>query len=73
MTPSAAEDVLNKLFGGISAEVESRTGGTELQRSTQSPRGDYPYLSQVNTVDPQQMMMMVTLLSWIPPRRKSRV
>ncbi|WP_113639908.1 type III secretion system translocon subunit SctE [Escherichia albertii] len=63
VTPSAAEDVLNKLFGGISAEVESRTGGTELQRSTQSPRGDYPYLSQVNTVDPQQMMVMVTLLS----------
>ncbi|MDD9749776.1 type III secretion system translocon subunit SctE [Escherichia albertii] len=63
VTPSVAEDVLNKLFGGISAEVESRTGRTELQRSAQSSRGDYPYLSQVNTVDPQYMMMMVTLLS----------
>lgn len=57
MTPSAAEDVLSKLFGGISGEVTSRTEEAEPQRTS------YPYLSQVNTVDPQQMMMMVTLLS----------
>ena len=63
VTPSAAEDVLNKLFGGISAEVESRTGGIETQRSTQNTGNGYPYLSQVNNVDPQQMMMRVTLLS----------
>ncbi|MCM4498729.1 type III secretion system LEE translocon pore-forming subunit EspD, partial [Escherichia coli] len=57
VTPSAAEDVLSKLFGGISGEVTSRTEEAEPQRTS------YPYLSQVNTVDPQQMMMMVTLLS----------
>ncbi|EOB4754515.1 secretion protein EspD [Escherichia coli] len=63
VTPSAAEDVLNKLFGGISGEVRSRTEGTEPQRSTQNASSGYPYLSQVNNVDPQAMMMMVTLLS----------
>ncbi|EER0940622.1 type III secretion system LEE translocon pore-forming subunit EspD [Escherichia coli] len=57
VTPSAAEDVLSKLFGGISGGVTSRTEEAEPQRTS------YPYLSQVNTVDPQQMMMMVTLLS----------
>ncbi|EFA6059388.1 YopB/SseC family type III secretion system translocon subunit [Escherichia coli] len=63
VTPSVAEDVLSKLFGGISGEVRSRTGGTEPQRSTQNASSGYPYLSQVNNVDPQAMMMMVTLLS----------
>ncbi|EFL7962031.1 YopB/SseC family type III secretion system translocon subunit [Escherichia coli] len=63
VTPSVAEDVLSKLFGGISGEVRSRTEGTEPQRSTQNARSGYPYLSQVNNVDPQAMMMMVTLLS----------
>ncbi|EIG8570832.1 type III secretion system translocon subunit SctE [Escherichia coli] len=63
VTPSAAEDVLSKLFGGISGEVSSRTEGTEPQRSTQNASSGYPYLSQVNNVDPQAMMMMVTLLS----------
>ncbi|EGM8073012.1 type III secretion system translocon subunit SctE [Escherichia albertii] len=63
VTPSVAEDVLSKLFGGISGEVTSRTEGTEPQRSTQNASSGYPYLSQVNNVDPQAMMMMVTLLS----------
>lgn len=63
VTPSVAEDVLSKLFGGISGEVRSRTEGTEPQRSTQNASSGYPYLSQVNNVDPQVMMMMVTLLS----------
>ena len=62
-TPSVAEDVLSKLLGGISGEVRSRTEGTEPQRSTQNASSGYPYLSQVNNVDPQAMMMMVTLLS----------
>ena len=60
VTPSVAEDVLSKLFGGISGDVMSRTSGTEPQKSTTS---GYPYLSQVNKVDPQTMMMMATLLS----------
>lgn len=63
VTPSVAEDVLSKLFGGISGDVMSRTSGTEPQSSTQSTTSGYPYLSQVNNVDPQAMMMMVTLLS----------
>ncbi|ELF3811341.1 type III secretion system translocon subunit SctE [Escherichia coli] len=63
VTPSVAEDVLSKLFGGISGEVRSRIEGTEPQRSTQNASSGYPYLSQVNNVDPQAMMMMVTLLS----------
>lgn len=63
VTPSAAEDVLSKLFGGIRGEVTSRTEGTESQRRTQNASIVYPYLSQVNNVDPQAMMMMVTLLS----------
>lgn len=63
VTPSVAEDVLSKLFGGISGEVRSRTEGTEPQRSTQNASSGYPYLSQVNNVDPQAMMMIVTLLS----------
>ncbi|EFH9541362.1 YopB/SseC family type III secretion system translocon subunit [Escherichia coli] len=63
VTPSVAEDVLSKLFGGISGEVRSLTEGTEPQRSTQNASSGYPYLSQVNNVDPQAMMMMVTLLS----------
>ncbi|EJV9436641.1 type III secretion system translocon subunit SctE [Escherichia coli] len=63
VTPSVAEDVLSKLFGGISGEVRSRTEGTEPQRSTQNASSGYPYLSQVNNVDPQAMMMMVTQLS----------
>ncbi|MDC7891002.1 type III secretion system translocon subunit SctE [Escherichia coli] len=63
VTPSVAEDVLSKLFGGISGEVRSRTEGTEPQRSIQNASSGYPYLSQVNNVDPQAMMMMVTLLS----------
>lgn len=63
VTPSVAEDVLSKLFGGISGEVRSRTEGTEPQRSTQNASSGYPYLSQVNNVDPQAMMMRVTLLS----------
>ncbi|EET6119680.1 YopB/SseC family type III secretion system translocon subunit [Escherichia coli] len=63
VTPSVAEDVLSKLFGGISGEVRSRTEGTEPQRSTQNASSGYPYLSQVNNVDPQAMIMMVTLLS----------
>ncbi|EFM7227044.1 YopB/SseC family type III secretion system translocon subunit [Escherichia coli] len=63
VTPSVAEDVLSKLFGGISGEVRSRTEGTEPQRITQNASSGYPYLSQVNNVDPQAMMMMVTLLS----------
>ncbi|WP_028127251.1 type III secretion system translocon subunit SctE [Escherichia coli] len=63
VTPSVAEDILSKLFGGISGEVRSRTEGTEPQRSTQNASSGYPYLSQVNNVDPQAMMMMVTLLS----------
>lgn len=63
VTPSVAEDVLSKLFSGISGEVRSRTEGTEPQRSTQNASSGYPYLSQVNNVDPQAMMMMVTLLS----------
>lgn len=62
VTPSAAEDILSKLFGGISGDVISRTGETESQSSTRSTTG-YPYLSQVNNVDPQAMMMMATLLS----------
>ncbi|EER3587321.1 type III secretion system translocon subunit SctE [Escherichia coli] len=62
VTPSAAEDILRKLFGGISGDVISRTGETESQSSTRSTTG-YPYLSQVNNVDPQAMMMMATLLS----------
>ncbi|HAH3037498.1 TPA: secretion protein EspD [Escherichia coli] len=62
ITPSAAEDILSKLFGGISGDVISRTGETESQSSTRSTTG-YPYLSQVNNVDPQAMMMMATLLS----------
>lgn len=62
VTPSAAEDILSKLFGGISGGVISRTGETESQSSTRSTTG-YPYLSQVNNVDPQAMMMMATLLS----------
>ncbi|ENC3299717.1 type III secretion system translocon subunit SctE [Escherichia coli] len=61
--PSVAEDVLSKLFGGISGDVMSRTSGTEPQSSTQSTTSGYPYLSQVNKVDPQTMMMMATLLS----------
>ncbi|HCO7961237.1 TPA: type III secretion system translocon subunit SctE [Escherichia coli] len=63
VTPSVAEDVLSKLFGGISGDVMSRTSGTEPQSSTQSTNSGYPYLSQVNKVDPQTMMMMATLLS----------
>ncbi|EFB3583250.1 secretion protein EspD [Escherichia coli] len=63
VTPSVAEDVLSKLFGGISGDVMSRTSGTEPQSSTQSTTFGYPYLSQVNKVDPQTMMMMATLLS----------
>ena len=62
VTPSAAEDILSKLFGGISGDVISRTGETESQSSTRSTTG-YPYLSQVNNVDPRAMMMMATLLS----------
>lgn len=62
VTPSAAEDILSKLFGGISGDVISRTGETESQSSTRSTTG-YPYLSQVNNVDPQAMMMMAILLS----------
>ncbi|EEU9259393.1 type III secretion system translocon subunit SctE [Escherichia coli] len=62
VTPSAAEDILSKLFGGISGDVISRTGEAESQSSTRSTTG-YPYLSQVNNVDPQAMMMMATLLS----------
>ncbi|EHW4622353.1 secretion protein EspD [Escherichia coli] len=62
VTPSAAEGILSKLFGGISGDVISRTGETESQSSTRSTTG-YPYLSQVNNVDPQAMMMMATLLS----------
>ncbi|EMO0619296.1 type III secretion system translocon subunit SctE [Escherichia coli] len=62
VTPSAAEDILSKLFGGISGDVISRTGETESQSSTRSTTG-YPYLSQVNNVDPQVMMIMATLLS----------
>ncbi|HDV2388240.1 TPA: secretion protein EspD [Escherichia coli] len=62
VTPSAAENILSKLFGGISGDVISRTGETESQSSTRSTTG-YPYLSQVNNVDPQAMMMMATLLS----------
>nr|WP_096856382.1 secretion protein EspD [Escherichia coli] len=62
VTPSAAEDILSKLFGGISGDVISRTGETESQSSTRSTTG-YPYLSQVNNVDPQAMMIMATLLS----------
>ncbi|CTU17134.1 translocon EspD [Escherichia coli] len=62
VTPSAAEDILSKLFGGISGDVISRTGETESQSSTRSTTG-YPYLSQVNNVDPQAMMRMATLLS----------
>ncbi|WP_443021647.1 secretion protein EspD [Shigella flexneri] len=62
VTPSAAEDILSKLFDGISGDVISRTGETESQSSTRSTTG-YPYLSQVNNVDPQAMMMMATLLS----------
>lgn len=61
VTPSAAEDILSKLFGGISGDVISRTGETESQSSTRSTTG-YPYLSQVNNVDPQTMMTMATLL-----------
>ncbi|EGZ9045617.1 hypothetical protein AE794_004667, partial [Escherichia coli] len=53
VTPSVAEDVLSKLFGGISGDVMSRTSGTEPQSSTQSTTSGYPYLSQVNKVDPQ--------------------
>ena len=60
VTPSVAEDVLSKLFGGISGDVMSRTSGTEPQSSTQSTTSGYPYLSQVNKVDPQTMMMMAT-------------
>lgn len=63
VTPSVAEDVLSKLFGGISGDVMSRTSGTEPQSSTQSTTSGYPYLSQVNKVDPQTMMTMATLLS----------
>ncbi|ENA7138251.1 type III secretion system translocon subunit SctE [Escherichia coli] len=63
VTPSVAEDVLSKLFGGISGDVMSRTSGTEPQSSTQSTTSGYPYLSQVNKVDPQTMMMMATVLS----------
>ncbi|WP_097417609.1 type III secretion system translocon subunit SctE [Escherichia coli] len=63
VTPSVAEDVLSKLFGGISGDVMSRTSGTEPQSSTQSTTSGYPYLSQVNKVDPQTMMMKATLLS----------
>ncbi|HHZ3961115.1 TPA: type III secretion system translocon subunit SctE [Escherichia coli] len=63
VTPSVAEDVLSKLLGGISGDVMSRTSGTEPQSSTQSTTSGYPYLSQVNKVDPQTMMMMATLLS----------
>ncbi|EFB5413833.1 secretion protein EspD [Escherichia coli] len=63
VTPSVAEDVLSKLFGGISGDVMSRTSGTEPQSSTQSTTSGHPYLSQVNKVDPQTMMMMATLLS----------
>lgn len=63
VTPSVAEDVLSKLFGGISGDVMSRTSGTEPQSSTQSTTSGYPYLSQVNKVDPQTMMMMATQLS----------
>ncbi|EGM7701564.1 type III secretion system translocon subunit SctE [Escherichia coli] len=63
VTPSVAEDVLSKLFGGISGDVMSRTSGTEPQSSTQSTTSGYPYLSLVNKVDPQTMMMMATLLS----------
>lgn len=62
VTPSAAENILSKLFGGISGDVISRTGETESQSGTRSTTG-YPYLSQVNNVDPQAMMMMATLLS----------
>lgn len=62
VTPSAAEDILSKLFGGISGDVISHTSETESQSSTRSTTG-YPYLSQVNNVDPQAMMMMATLLS----------
>lgn len=63
VTPSVAEDVLSKLFGGISGDVMSRTSGTEPQSSTRSTTSGYPYLSQVNKVDPQTMMMMATRLS----------
>ncbi|EMK7509112.1 secretion protein EspD [Escherichia coli] len=62
VTPSAAEDILSKLFGGISGDVISHTSEAESQSSTRSTTG-YPYLSQVNNVDPQAMMMMATLLS----------
>ena len=62
VTPSAAEDILSKLFGGISGDVISHTSEAESQSSTRSTIG-YPYLSQVNNVDPQAMMMMATLLS----------
>ncbi|EMW0635496.1 secretion protein EspD [Escherichia coli] len=62
VTPSAAEDILSKLFGGISGDVISHTSEAESQSSTRSTTG-YPYLSQVNNVDPQAMMIMATLLS----------
>ncbi|EFF5623253.1 YopB/SseC family type III secretion system translocon subunit [Escherichia coli] len=62
VTPSAAEDILSKLFGGISGDVISHTSEAESQSSTRSTTG-YPYLSQVNNVDPQAMMMRATLLS----------
>ncbi|OEI50587.1 type III secretion system translocon subunit SctE [Escherichia coli] len=62
VTPSAAEDILSKLFGGISGDVISHTSEAESQSSTRSTTG-YPYLSQVNNVDPQAMMMMATQLS----------
>nr|AAL06382.1 EspD [Citrobacter rodentium] len=63
VTPSVAEDVLSKLFGDISGDVINRTAGTEPERGTQNTSSGYPYLSQVNNVDPQAMMMMVTQLS----------
>lgn len=59
VTPSAAEDVLSKLFGGINGDPENH-GNTENEANEAKA---YPYLSQLNNVDPQAMMLMVTMLS----------
>ncbi|ECG8609345.1 secretion protein EspD [Salmonella enterica subsp. salamae] len=59
VTPSAAEDVLSKLFGGINGDPENH-GNTENKANEAKA---YPYLSQLDNVDPQAMMLMVTMLS----------
>ncbi|BET82112.1 Secreted protein EspD [Edwardsiella anguillarum] len=62
VTPSAAEDVLDKLFGGISGE-RSGSDSTGLFADKGEDKTALPILARLSQVDPIAMMLMVTSLS----------